>query len=255
MVESTQTGLVALFDILGYQNLLTRNEPETIAEEVIPILLGMREKVANILTQYPLDGIVKELRDAVIEEMKWLSFSDTILLALPVSQDKWPNDKFNTREVFTWMYFLMATQLVHRELFSAGLPARGAVDYGKYYVKETCFAGRTIVSAYQLCQQIEMSACVLTDAAGQQWRHVGREFKQVPLEAYVLEYLVPTKEGERNMLVVPSMPSDINNASLLNETVMRAFWGNNKEIPVAVRPKIMNTEQWFQFQLLHSKSN
>jgi len=253
MSDSTQTGLVALIDILGYQNLLTRNEPEIIAQEVIPILLGIRVKVEGLLTQHSKEGVTKELRDAVIEQMKWVSFSDTILLALPVSQERWPDDPLNTREVFTWIFFLMAVQFVHSELFSAGLPTRGAIDYGKYYIKDSCFAGRTIVNTYQLSQQIEMSACVFTEDAAKQWKHVGREFQQSPFDVYALEYLVPTKDGDKRMLVTRAKPSGINSANI-HESVMRAFWGNRKEIPQTVRPKIENTEQWLDFQLQHVKT-
>ena len=95
--ETTKEGLVGFFDILGYQNLLERNEPEKIAEDVLPILTNIGERVVNKFRE--LHNVVtsdvrlrkgsstaeKELK--IIEAVSWLVFSDTVLLTLPI-EDK-----------------------------------------------------------------------------------------------------------------------------------------------------------------------
>ncbi len=86
--------------------------------------------------------------------MEWLVFSDTILLTLAFKED---DDSLNH---LYWLVFLMASKDIQTELFNAGLPARGAIDYGKFFVQENCFAGRCIVKAYKLSSTIEMAACV-----------------------------------------------------------------------------------------------
>ncbi len=59
MSTNTKIGLVGFFDILGYQNLLEQNEPEVIAEEVLPILIGLKNSIkANI---YDLLELAKAL--------------------------------------------------------------------------------------------------------------------------------------------------------------------------------------------------
>jgi hypothetical protein len=61
---SISTGWVGFFDILGYANLLQRNEPETIAEEVVPLLTGTKPEVINALGTY-VEAIEMEIRQDV----------------------------------------------------------------------------------------------------------------------------------------------------------------------------------------------
>jgi hypothetical protein len=60
----------------------------------------------------------------------------------------------------------------------------------------------------------------------------------------LIQYLVPTKEGEKQMQTVivrlASHPE-------IHTKVMRAYWGHGKDISQSVRPKIANTEQWLEF--------
>lgn len=249
MSNGTQIGLVGFFDILGYQNLLERNEPEQIAAEVLPILLGLPDKVTRQLTD-GLDSLAKtkhgkQTVSHIVSSMKLLSFSDTILMTLPVDQEKY--------QVIGWMIFLLAAGIVQVELFEAGLPTRSAIDYGKFFTKDTCFAGRTIVNSYQLSAQIEMSACVLSEAATEELRRIEQKCQDKRFEDFVFNYLVPLKEGERHMPVVRFIPTSITESNT-HKLVMKAFWGNGKDISKSVHSKIMNTEQWFEFVMSRQKS-
>lgn len=249
MSNGTKVGLVGFFDILGYQNLLERNEPEQIADEVLPILLGIKQRVRDYFREVigPTSSTLEAV-EAIIETMGWVSFSDSILITLPVDESIVAANRSTL-----WLTFLIAARRIQNELFKTGLPARGAIDYGKFFIKNTCFAGRTIVNAYQLCGQIEMAACVLSKNASKELDLIKQENgKRDLFHKSIIEYLVPLKEGEEHMLVVKSIPSDINESNL-HLSVMRAFWGNGKDIPQKARSKIINTEQWLAF-LLSKKS-
>lgn len=239
--EGTQTGLIGFFDILGYQNLLERNEPEKIAEDVLPILTNIGKTVTEDLL-----GIQKKHLTAaqskpfkkIIETMRWIVFSDTVLLTLPI-------DETNPRIAnLSWGMFIIAVIQLQSGLFSAGLPVRGAIEYGKFFVKDTCFAGRTIVSAYQLCSQIELSACVFSEGAAIEFCRL-RSYDSL-YGTYVVEYLVPMKSGERHLLTVMAHIYDHNSPNIHAE-VMSAFWGNKKDISISARQKAHNTEQWLEF--------
>jgi hypothetical protein len=245
MNESVQTGLVGFFDILGYQNLLERNEPEKIAQDVLPILTNIgSETVKSLKKRFTERGIESDLLDEAVQEMNWLVFSDTVLLTLPVSQtDPVVADLF-------WLTFLMAVVGLQQKLFDLGLPTRGAIEYGKFFVKATSFAGRTIVSAYQLCCQIELAACVLSEAATKEFhrvqQHISQRTNDTLLNTVVVEYLVPMKDHERHMLVVMAQTYNIH-APDIHRDVMQAFWGNGKDISLSARLKAQNTEQWLEF--------
>jgi len=254
--EGTKTGLVAFFDILGYQNLLERNEPEKIAEEVLPILTNIGDRVKQDLDlchksaildikeknkKSEYNDIVQALEDRhkmIIERMRWLIFSDTVLLALPIEEGD--QDIVN----MSWFIFIMASSALQANLFRAGLPVRGAIDFGKFFIKDTCFAGRTIVNTYQLCSQLEIAACVFSENATIEFRRL--ELFDYWMDNIVSEYLIPMKSGERHLLTVRVYLFD-NDSPDIHGEVMRAFWGNRKDISISARQKAKNTEQWLEY--------
>jgi len=254
--ESTKTGLVGFFDILGYQNLLERNEPEKIAEDVIPILTNIGVTVQKIIDEFhnliisaikvnrktskekDFLAYIDKQHKKIIKAMRWLVFSDTVLLALPI------DEKDSTIVYSSWLMFLIATIALQTNLFRAGLPTRGAIDYGKFFIKDTCFAGRTIVTAYQLCSQIELSACVFSEVAAKEF--IRLDMADHWLGMLVVEYLVPMKSGEKHLLAVMTNTYDLDSKDIHGD-VMRAFWANKKDISLSARQKAQNTEQWLEF--------
>lgn len=242
--ESTKTGLIGFFDILGYQNLLERNEPEKIAEDVLPILTDVGETVTKQLKELQkgaLSAVIAKHYEKIIQKMRWLVFSDTVLLTMSIEEMD-PNVVH-----LSWMMFLLAVIGLQTNLFRAGLPTRGAIEHGKFFIKDTCFAGRTIVTAYQLCSQIELAACVFSEVAAKEFRRVESSdpFNKL-YGTFVVEYLVPMKSGEKHLLTVMAHTYNLDSPDIHGE-VMRAFWGNTKDISHSARQKAQNTEQWLEF--------
>jgi hypothetical protein len=240
--ETTKEGLVGFFDILGYQNLLERNEPEKIAEEVLPILTNIGEKIASEMKELLSNVIEKDLHKnyfhRIIENLHWLVFSDTVLLTLPIEEEN------HILVKYIWLIFILAVISIQGELFVAGLPPRGVIDYGKFFIKDTCFAGRPIVNAYKLCSQIELSACIFSEYAAEKIRKM--EDWENFFDSFIVEYLIPTKKGEKHLLTVMAHTYDKDSPAIHNE-VMRAFWKNSKDISLDARQKAQNTEQWLEF--------
>lgn len=137
----------------------------------------------------------------------------------------------------------MAAIGVQVDLFRAGLLTRGAIEYGKFFIKDTCFAGRTIVTAYQLCSQIELAACVFSEVAAKEFRRM--EWSNLA-KLFVVEYLVPLKSGEKHLLTLMAHTYNLDSPDIHGE-VMRAFLGNAKDISLIARQKAQNTKQWLEF--------
>ncbi len=240
--ERTKTGLIGFFDILGYQNLLERNEPETIAEEVLPILTNIdsetMKNLKNLTNAIPMSEANKQLHTKIIETMGWLVFSDTVLMTLPI-------DGTDQNIVqMSWLAFLGAAIMVQVNLFRAGLPTRGVIEHGKFFIKDTCFAGRTIINAYQLCSQLELAACVFSEIAAKEFRSI--EGLRSLYNLLAVEYLIPMKSGEKHLLTLMAHTYNLESPDIHGE-VMRAFWRNAKDISISARQKAQNTEQWLEF--------
>ena len=273
MGEGIHTGLVGFFDILGYQNLLERNEPEDIAEKVLPLLTQINNTVVKDIEKviesiFSREAIVGKHKPEVVEDFKkhiiekilkninWLIFSDTILVTLPVEKPTGKGGAFaeEFETFFKWFFFLLSCVQLQSVLFDSGLPLRGAIAYGKFYVADKCFAGKTIVEAYKTCGSLELSACVISDSASaeiEKLEILAQKHKSQLCGSVVYEYLVPMKDGEKRMFTLAA--PYVNQALSVDAQVREAFWGYNKDISREVHLKVSNTEQWLRFLSIHKK--
>jgi hypothetical protein len=243
------TGWVGFFDILGYANLLQRNEPELIAEEVVPLLTGAHSEIIDgICTTFESwiakftdnhqdsQSLVQNAR-ILIDDLKWLLFSDTILITMR------SDESTDRQSVLRWIIFYWACADLQVKLFRAGLPLRGAIDFGRFFIKDTCFAGRPIINAYELCNMLELAACVLSKAASHQLH--GLKGFEGGADACVSGYLVPTKTEERRFFVTRAVVYERNID--IRQQVMNAFWGHRKDVSIDAQKKASNTEQWLRY--------
>lgn len=144
---STQIGLIAYLDILGYKNLLEKNEPEDIAKNVLPLLSSI-DKDVILLAKKELIEVATEkektniMIDNIIETIKFIVISDSIVVAIPCEYQN------QFKDVLCWVILFSILINLQGNLFISGLPLRGVINYGKYYLEKNCFAGRPIVEAY-----------------------------------------------------------------------------------------------------------
>ena len=245
------TGWVGFFDILGYANLLKRNEPETIAQEVVPLLTDTEHEAIKGIGIF-FDDVAIQIRSDVknsqleaedfpkfVADLKWLLFSDTILIAMPT------HESTGGQSILRWLTFFIACNMLQVKLFRTGLPLRGAIDFGRFFIKDTCFAGRPIINAYELCNMLELAACVLSPEASDQLHRHKPLLDGHSLDALVLEYLVPTKGGERHFFVTRASVHEKNID--IRKQVMKAFWGHRKDISIDAQKKATNTQQWLRY--------
>lgn len=159
---NTQSGLVGFFDILGYQNLLEKNEPEDMAQSVLPILTHIDTTVKKGLpkifhTEKEAEQELSLIK--IIDSIKWLVFSDSILITMPLE------DTIDRESSRRWTAFMSLCISLQGSMFKAGLPLRGAITHGKFVIQDTFFAGRAIVEAYKFCNKLDLAACVFTNNA------------------------------------------------------------------------------------------
>ena len=249
-LKGNQRGLIGFFDILGYQNLLENNSSKAVAEKVIPIFSNIDTEIKDSLknkyrplfeqhlkTDPPID--IDDLIKDIFNGFHWLIFSDTILLSMPIESGK--------NDLKIAAFFASCSRLMNK-MFDEGLPLRGAIDFGDYYIEKNCFAGETIVEAYKLSNLIELSACVLStkcrDKFSTGWND-SELFKEFYKMNFV-DYLIPTKLGENIYSSLMHTPTKLDSMNI-KEAVYNSFWAHNKIISKQTINKVNNTEQWFYF--------
>ena len=255
-----KTGLVGFFDILGYQQMLLANDVSSTARIVVDVLSEVPDNVvAGLLEDHGLERgddlaswpeSARYFQGLVRDEMDWLLFSDSIVVSLPLDPDE---DIFlvGTRVVG----FIEVCAVLLRQMFDVGLPLRGAVSFGEFFIQDAYFAGQPIIDAYQHSESLDLSGCVLAPSLERMYGQMKQHAANAGFEASMLgmldqlcvSYLVP-KKRERvetglmvNWVNLPmrffdGLPSD------LREYVYSSFVAHNKDVAPAVRPKIENTE-------------
>jgi hypothetical protein len=158
---NTQEGLIAFFDILGYKSIIQNNSLlETI--NVIKQIEGAIQQAAEKLKA------TEEFLQAPI--CRYVLFSDSILVYTVSS-----TPDLQTLPGVNWTHMIPAVStefsadLINRLLF-IGLPVRGALAYGGFYVDDQshgriAFAGKPIIEAYEYSNSIDMSGCILAPSA------------------------------------------------------------------------------------------
>jgi len=240
---NSEKGFVAFFDILGYQQILKNNDIEKAATIINDFIIGVpsliEQQIKEIIEPFTKAETKKRLID-ISQKLKCLVLSDSIILRLPCN----PSDTICIDEI---MLFFLSCSILMRTMFEQGLPLRGAISFGDYYVNETCLAGKPIVDAYALTTSQDWSGCILDIKAEEAYMHPFANIKPNALhEILALKYSVPFKIGDKQYKVInwaclnnrfiPKISGDI------REFVTNAFLQHNKDVSGNVFAKINNTE-------------
>jgi len=136
-------------------------------------------------------------------------------------------------------------------MFQKDLPVRGAIGYGPYFVKKTCFAGKPIVEAYRLANSLDLAGCALTPSACDQVKKLlsGETFKTARefINTLLVEYLTPLKNSEQKRLLMIDFSIPNYSAMDIRQIVVESFHGHNKDIPESAQTKVQNTEMMLRF--------
>lgn len=239
----TSQGIVGFFDILGYQSFLDNNDPAVATNMVLTTFRSVGDRVQEYLvSEIP----ALESYRPIIESVKWLIFSDTVLItSSPLSGE---NVEDETRR---WLYFILCCCVLQRDLFEFGLPLRGVIAVGDFQVHDTCFAGRPIVDCYRNAKQIELAATVFTkDAAialDDLQQRLGKDHFGKHINELTMEYLVPLKKGAELRMVALNLfgygsPGGKKPSADITQMVVESFSAHRKDISSEAIIKMRNTE-------------
>jgi hypothetical protein len=247
----TQDGLVGLFDILGYQEFLEKNSPETAAEIVRSVLEKLIGLDNEMLLRMMKD--LEVLQDNVQEKPQWLVFSDTVMLTLDLGKitvsPEEPSSLGETIEKH-WYVFLLQCISLWRSMFEFGLPLRGAITKGSYMVQSACFAGRPIVEAHKLANDLNCAGVVL-DSSVVEWHKTKMPGAVGPGVLY-FDYLFPSKtkgfaDNAALNLTYSLQKSQEAPGGDIRQMVHESFLAHNKRIGFGVTEKVENTERLLRF--------
>src|SRR5580698_3663899 len=146
-------GVIAFFDILGYQNFLENNSAPESALKTLKLINDIPKHVQKDLVEQWMKHEVSrgKIAEEVATACKHLIFSDTIVLSIEYPQnadDNWKLTALGYLTIYSSKLFL--------NMFFSGLPMRGVIGSGDFVFVESCLAGRAVIDAYKLCASLDV---------------------------------------------------------------------------------------------------
>lgn len=220
-------GLVAFFDILGYRQIIANNE----IKEAASIIKRVLKKVTDF--QNAADVVEKELKFS--PATKYLAFSDSILVYTNYSE----NEASQKNQAGL---FIAGCAGLCGDLFEEGLPARGAIAKGEFFIEQTSFAGKAIVEAYEFANAMEFSGCVIVPTAETEFAGISD-----PLNL-LFSYPVPLKGNQKQNLLTLNLCFGllVKDSDDSRQFTIKQFSRHNKNIGPEVIGKVNNTVHFFE---------
>ena len=258
-------GFIGFYDILGYSQIMLHNNIHKTSQFVSDTLMNIpKDLIGRLRGLYnsengetlegrPYDSVEWQ---RMLDKIQWIIFSDSILISMPMSPGL---DTLSQANLYLAFSKVCATLL--NQTFLAGFPLRGGISIGEFFIEDRCFAGRPIINAYRVAQELEMSGAVLDENADAFVSELRRTLVQNQytealnrLDQTTILYIPPTKTEE------DGRARAINWVNLdhigfepfrdhVRDVTLRAFLMHNKIAVPSVQGKINNTEMFIRHVL------
>ena len=243
--DETQT-LIASLDILGVKQIMINASPEElsgIAKKINTAFTGattMLKKAVEFVSKTKQSESLTRAR-CICDKMIRHTFSDTIVISLAL-KDIEPEQ----RELAIKMFLFQCIVITH-EMFFAGYPIRGCVDYGEVYQENNIVVGAPYVKSLITAECLQFSGVVVTAAAYALCRPALSPTSMIHM---IPDHCVQTKEGATKMHCLnwlmrgkKSGRDDVFfGGADWRQVLYERFAANGKPIDESVWPKLVNTE-------------
>ncbi len=241
-------GLIAFFDVLGYQSFLENNSARESALQTLKLikeLPGLVEK--QLIEQWMKHEAGRgEMAVEVSKACKPLIFSDTIVLSI-----EYPEHAEEIWKFTALGYLTIYAANLFCGMFASGLPMRGVIGEGEFIFVDACLAGRAVVEAYKLCNSLDLAGLVVQDSFKDR---VPKLFLPPDGPKFFVWHKTPVdhSKNERQFIHLNWLgffkPEDRQRIQADIETVVfRSFSGHKKDCSLAVNSKIQNTVKLLRY--------
>ncbi len=148
-------GLFGFFDILGYKELNRNNDIDTLIRIFKKYILSIDEKSITI-------GGIDPKQMFSFLETKTLVFSDTIILYQEIPTGIGAP---NILGAMSNSWFIAKSCLLLRYAFEGGIPLKGAISYGEFFIHNKSFLGKPIIEAYEQQKNLNWSGAILCESS------------------------------------------------------------------------------------------
>ena len=174
--EPTCKRFVAFLDIMGFKDMVFRNEHQEVYDmfESLRPAINTIQLIAKFASKSKKGGIVKPI-----------IFSDSIIL---ISNDI-------SQNAYEWMIFDI--QWIIRNAIEKGIPIKGAISCGLQTAefRKSLFFGKPLIEAYELQKELQLYGVVLHHTIEKRLIDL-ESLKKIDNDYIICKYPVPTKSGK-----------------------------------------------------------
>jgi len=253
---SMKTGIIGFFDILGYRSFLHNSSPEC-SEKIVDFMANLKDNSKDFMMKSLSPDKIDKSKERFLDLVNILVFSDTILLYVEFDDgtDNQIPIKYNLMHMFVLYLW--------KSLFEFGLPLRGVIHKGEFMVKNECFAGKAIVEAYDLAQDLDLAVAAYSTEALNDFIKSVKQSNNTDtwnvLLSHIFPYLAPRKREQQEQIFVfnpyairsPKFSEEGELNRDIRQYIMNSFLMHNKVISVSAQSKVNNTEDYFRTGLFH----
>ncbi len=243
--------LIAVFDILGFKNLIVNNSEnedevftdiirtlDSIMPEAVDMMNRWRKdslKLPNIIHPSKTNDFDRTMYD-IIKTIQISQMSDNIIITLRDTDDTALESLFPLYSFFYLLYCAQAAAI----MFAKGYPMRGVIEYGSCHIKNSIFIGKPLVAAHDIISNLDFSGVVVSENAMPKFA--------LAEATQIVEMNAPMKGNAENKSLCldwtmwGAIFGSHENRRDIGKCVLESFASHNKQICSKVESKIKNTE-------------
>jgi hypothetical protein len=236
-----KTGYVAHFDMLGCRNAVKYNDGN--AWKALNYLFTIQQETISKCQQKTI--IIDGQKIHTSDHVKTICYSDTIIIY---------TEKTEYEDLFSLL--ITASTIFIRALMEAGIPLRGGVSSGDFYVDTTknLYSGMPFIRAYDTGETAQWFGIVVDPDT---YRLSPKDTPNNKAMPYFVEWDVPVKAGHKEKKIVVNWPfiyqmEKLNLPEFTTELYERKchfLFGPYEKLDNEVKKKYENTQAFIDAQL------
>jgi hypothetical protein len=223
------TGFFGFFDILGYTEFIEHNDLDR-QIEIYEKHMMMLHEIAITLNKRDPEQYLS------MNKTKSLRFSDTIIL---YQRETLKGPALGTS-------FILKAALLLRIAFEQGIPIRGAISYGDYFIHDQCVLGKPVTEAYKTEKCQNWSGTILCESASKIYEEEQEGLKKHPMMNYRGIPIDPTSFFSRfnkDFIILYKVPLVDKDGNEYREKKYALCWDDYLPTYIGIDIPLLNTDK------------
>ena len=188
--KKMKSGLVCVFDILDYNNIMENECTVDCAIILEGILIDLPQNtISKYLSMYPNIFTMDEMLNFYNDHYRYIMAMDSIIMTFDY-ENLLESEK--SKSIILSILIIIHFQFLS---FEHGYPMRSCIDFGPFSCYGNIFAGKTIENCSNKSHKLDFSGIIITENANKYFINSNNEYGDKFIEQYIFKYIVQFYNG------------------------------------------------------------